>query len=120
MNHQPIWCAYCIQQKTQKKSPERSSNLSGEAVTQSVEKLEIRLGGKRTVDSPFIFMHPASDAFDQCRGGFFARHICFKQGAQGFHMGSFWLSGAWFFRKNLVFKEGRIDRAVVLEFVADR
>jgi len=54
----------CKVQNTQKKSPERSSNLSGEAVTQSVEKLEIRLGGKRTVDSPFIFMHPASDAFN--------------------------------------------------------
>ena len=51
-------------------------------VTRGVEKLEISFGGKTEVDSGFVVTHPTSYAFNECRGGFFARHICFEQRAQ--------------------------------------
>ncbi len=37
---------------------------------------------KMGVESLFVFMHPTSDALYECRRGFFARQVCFEQGAQ--------------------------------------
>lgn len=37
---------------------------------------------KTGVESYFVFLHPTSNALYKCRGGFFARNICFEQRAQ--------------------------------------